>query len=158
VRVESPAANQETQAPRFHRFCVAVVAYLPPRLNSIVAPTFLGFALINGFTFGVDLLLLSGLHAGLGLPIAIAVSVAYACAFTMSYCLNRTMNFGSHAPVGPQFVVYIAVAAANYLLFILGVSSALTALGVDFRLSRILAGCCEAVFMYSALRWAVFRR
>jgi putative flippase GtrA len=157
VRVESPA-NREGLADRFHRFCVAVVARLPLRFNSIVAPTFLGFALINGFTFGVDLLLLSGLHAGLGLPIPIAVTMAYACAFTLSYCLNRTMNFQSHAPVGPQFAVYVVVVVVNYLAFILGVSSALTALGVDFRLARILAGCCEAVFVYSAMRWVVFRR
>ena len=39
-------------ADRFHRFCVAVVARLPLGLNSVVAPTFLGFVLINGFTFG----------------------------------------------------------------------------------------------------------
>jgi putative flippase GtrA len=114
--------------------------------------------LINGFTFGVDLLLLSGLHSGLGAPVPIAVTVAYACAFTVSYCLNRTLNFHSHAPVGPQFAVYLMVVVVNYLAFILGVSSLLTAFGVDFRLARILAGCCESVYMYSAMRWVVFRR
>ena len=145
-------------ARRFHRICVAVVAALPFGLDSVVAPTFLGFVAINGFTFGVDLLLLSGLHAGLGLPVPVAVTVAYACAFSLSYYLNRTMNFQSHAPVGPQFAVYVVLVVVNYLAFILGVSSALTALGLDFRLARILAGCCEAVYMYSAMRWVVFRR
>ena len=143
---------------RFHRFCVAVVARLPFGLKSLVAPTFLGFAVINSFTFGVDLLLLSGLHLGLGLGVPVAVTAAYACAFTLSYFLNRTMNFQSHAPVGPQFAVYAVVVLVNYLAFILGVSSALTAVGVDFRLARILAGCCEAIYMYSAMRWLVFRR
>jgi putative flippase GtrA len=145
-------------AERFHEFCVAVVARLPVGFKSVVAPTFLGFALINGFTFGVDLLLLSALHAGLGLALPMAVTGAYACAFALSYYLNRTMNFQSHAPVGPQLVVYVVVVVVNYLTFILGVSSALTALGVDFRLARILAGGCEAVYMYSAMRWVVFRR
>lgn len=145
-------------ARRFHRICVAVVAALPFGLDSVVAPTFLGFAAINGFTFGVDLLVLSGLHAGVGLPVPVAVTVAYACAFSLSYYLNRTMNFQSHAPVGPQFAVYVVVVVVNYLAFILGVSSALTAVGLDFRLARILAGCCEAVYMYSAMRWIVFRR
>ncbi|WP_234834786.1 GtrA family protein [Mycolicibacterium stellerae] len=158
MRVESLPPSRESRADRFHRFCIAAVARLPLRLNAIVAPTFLGFAVINGFTFGVDLLLLSVLHAGLGLPIPVAVTVAYACAFTLSYGLNRTMNFVSHAPVGPQFAVYVVVVLVNYLAFILGVSSALTAVGIDFRLARILAGCCEAAFMYSALRWVVFRR
>jgi putative flippase GtrA len=158
VPFQSVPASRKSPTDRFHRFCVATVARLPWHLNSVVAPTFLGFALINGLTFGVDLLLLSGLHAGLRMPIPFAVTVAYGCAFTLSYFLNRTMNFASHAPVGPQFAVYLIAVLANYLAFILGLSSALTALGVDFRLSRILAGCCEAVFMYSAMRWAVFRR
>lgn len=156
MRVESQA--DRGVARRFHRICVAVVAALPFGLDSVVAPTFLGFAAINGFTFGVDLLVLSGLHAGVGLPVPVAVTVAYACAFSLSYYLNRTMNFQSHAPVGPQFAVYVVVVVVNYLAFILGVSSALTAVGLDFRLARILAGCCEAVYMYSAMRWIVFRR
>ncbi|OBB08988.1 polysaccharide synthesis protein GtrA [Mycobacteriaceae bacterium 1482268.1] len=155
--VESPASSQ-TLADRFHAWCVAVVARLPFGLKFVVAPTFLGFALINGLTFAVDLALLSGLHAGLGVPLPLAVTAAYACAFALSYYLNRTMNFQSHAPVGPQFTIYVVVVAVNYLAFILGVSSALTALGVDFRLARILAGCCEAVYIYSAMRWIVFRR
>lgn len=157
MRVESPPSRGR-RAERFHRFCVALVARLPFGLTSVVAPTFLGFALINSFTFGVDLLLLSGLHAGLRIPLPMAVTVAYACAFALSYYLNRTMNFRSHAPVGPQVAIYVAVVVVNYLAFILGVSTALTALGVDFRLARILAGGCEAIYMYSAMRWVVFRR
>ncbi|HKV20289.1 MAG TPA: GtrA family protein [Mycobacterium sp.] len=135
-----------------------MVSHLPFGIKSLVAPTFLGFVLINSFTFGVDLLVLSALHAGLRVPFPAAVTVAYACAFALSYYLNRTMNFSSHAPVGPQLLIYVVVVAVNYLAFILGVSSALTAVGVDFRLARILAGACEAVFMYSAMRWLVFRR
>lgn len=135
-----------------------MVARLPFGLNSIVAPTFLGFAVINSFTFGVDLLLLWVLHARVGLPVPVAVTLAYACAFALSYVGNRTMNFQSHAPVGPQVAVYVVVVVVNYLAFILGVSSLLVALGVDFRLARILAGGCEAIYMYSAMRWLVFRR
>ena len=157
MRAESRASRVRL-VEGFHQFCVAAVARLPLGLDSVVAPTFLGFALINGFTFGFDLLLLTALHGGVGMPVPIAVTVAYACAFTLSYYLNRTMNFQSHAPVGAQFAVYVVVVAVNYLAFILGFSSALTALGIDFRLARLLAGCCEAVYMYSAMRWVVFRR
>lgn len=142
---------------RFHRVCVAVVARLPFGLSSVVAPTFLGFCLINSFTFGVDLVLLYLLHGMLQLPVPIAVSVAYACAFTLSYVLNRIFNFASHAPVGPQFAIYVVVVVVNYLAFILGVSSLLTALGMDYRIARVGAGACEAVFMYSMMRWVVFR-
>jgi putative flippase GtrA len=142
---------------RFHQLCLRAVGHLPFGLNSVVAPTFLGFCLINGFTFGVDLMLLTALHGGLKLPLPIAVTVAYACAFTLSYALNRVLNFRSHAAVGPQFAVYVVVVVVNYLAFILGVSSLLVALGVEYRLARVVAGVCEAVYVYSAMRWVVFR-
>ena len=143
---------------RFHRLCEVVVARLPFGLDSIVAPTFLGFVVINSFTFAVDLALLTLLHGGLRLPLAVAVTVAYACAFTLSYFLNRILNFQSHGAVGPQFAVYVVVVVVNYVAFILGVSSALSALGVEYHVARIVAGACEGVYMYSAMRWVVFRR
>jgi putative flippase GtrA len=137
---------------------VQATARLPFGLNSVVAPTFLGFVLVNGFTFVVDLVILTALHSGVGAPLPLAVTVGYACAFALSYFLNRTLNFRSHAPVGPQVAVYIVVVVVNYLAFILGVSSGLAALGVEYHLARIVAGGCEAVYMYSAMRWVVFRR
>jgi putative flippase GtrA len=143
---------------RFHRLCEAVVARLPFRLNSIVAPTFLGFVVINSATFALDLVLLTLLHGTLGIELPVAVTVAYACAFTASYFLNRILNFQSHAAVGPQFAVYVLVAVVNYVAFILGVSSALAAIGVEYHIARIVAGGCEAIYMYSAMRWVVFRR
>jgi putative flippase GtrA len=154
VRVESAPVGA---VERFHLWCERVVNRLPFGLKSVVAPTFLGFCLINSFTFGVDLLLLTALHGVLGIALPIAVTVAYACAFALSYVLNRIFNFRSHAPVGPQFAVYVVVVIVNYLAFILGVSSALAALGVEYRIARVVAGACEAVYMYSAMRWVVFR-
>ena len=143
---------------RFHSWCAHLVARLPFGLAGVVAPTFLGFCLINSFTFGVDLVLLVSLHGLLGVPYPAAVSVAYGCAFGLSYALNRYFNFRSHAPVGPQLSVYIVVVVINYVAFILAASSALTTLGLDYRVARLLAGACEAVYMYSAMRWVVFRR
>ncbi len=151
-------ASRSRPLDRFHRFCEGVVDRLPFGLESIVAPTFLGFCLINGLTFSVDLAILTGLRSGLALPVPVAVTIAYASAFALSYLLNRTFNFRSHAPVGPQVVVYAVVVVVNYLAFILGLSSALTALGVQYQLSRLAAGICEAVYMYSAMRWIVFGR
>jgi putative flippase GtrA len=143
---------------RFHRWCEVVVARLPFGLESIVAPTFLGFVVINGCTFAFDLALLTLLRGGLGVALPVAVTAAYACAFTASYFLNRVLNFRSHAAVGPQFAVYVVVVVVNYLAFILGVSSALGVLGVEYHVARIAAGACEAIYMYSAMRWVVFRR
>nr|CRL55970.1 GtrA family protein [Mycolicibacterium fortuitum subsp. fortuitum DSM 46621 = ATCC 6841 = JCM 6387]CRL79471.1 GtrA family protein [Mycolicibacter nonchromogenicus] len=144
-------------AARFHRMCALVVRSLPAPLNSLVAPTFLGFALINTFTFGVDLAILTALHGALRTPLPVAVTVGYAVAFGLAYYLNRTLNFRSHAAVGPQLTVYVLAVVINYLAFILGISSGLAALGVEYHLARIVAGGCEALFMYSAMRWVVFR-
>ena len=155
MSVESEASARPVE--RIHRLCEVVVARLPFGLDSIVAPTFLGFVVLNSFTFAVDLALLTLLHGGLGIALVVAVTVAYACAFTLSYALNRVLNFRSHAAVGPQFAVYVVVIVVNYLAFILGVSSALAALGVEYHVARIAAGACEAVFIYSAMRWVVFR-
>lgn len=144
-------------ADRFGVWCERVVARLPLGLDRLIPPTFLGFAIINSGTFAVDLLLLTALHGGLGLPVWFAVSVAYACAFGLAFVLNRTFNFHSHAPVAGQAVVYTVVVVVNYLAFILGVGGGLAALGLDYHLARVLAGGCEAVYMYSAMRWVVFR-
>jgi putative flippase GtrA len=151
-------ASKSRLVDRFHEFCEAVVVRLPFGLRSVIAPTFLGFCLINGLTFGVDLAILTGLHIGLRLPVPIAVTAAYVCAFALSYVLNRTFNFQSHAPVGPQVAIYVVVVVINYLVFILGVTSVLAAIGVHYQLSRLVAGICEAVYMYCAMRWVVFRR
>ncbi len=156
VRAE-PRASRSRTADRLHEWCEAVVGRLPFGLRSVIAPTFLGFCLINGLTFAVDLMILTGLHSGLRLPVPIAVTAAYACAFALSYVLNRTFNFQSHAPVGPQVAVYVVVVVVNYLAFILGVTSVLAAVGVHYQLSRIVAGVCEAVYVYCAMRWVVFR-
>ncbi|MEV4126369.1 GtrA family protein [Nocardia sp. NPDC049707] len=147
----------ESLVAGFSRWCEAIVARLPLGLNRLVAPTFLGFALINSFTFGIDLALLTVLHGWLHLPVWLSVTVAYICAFGLSFVLNRTFNFHSHAPVGRQAVVYMVVVVINYLAFILGVGSGLAALGLEYHLSRLLAGACEAVYIYSAMRWVVFR-
>jgi hypothetical protein len=34
----------------------------------------------------------------------------------------------------------------------------LAMLGLQYHAARIVAGICEAVYMYSAMRWVMFRR
>lgn len=152
----APSGQAGTAAEVFAGFCAAVVRRLPRPLDRWVAPTLLGFALINSTTFGIDLLLLALLHSGFGLPYPVAVSIGYAVAFGLAYVLNRWLNFRSHAPVGPQTTRYVAVVVVNYLAFILLLSSGLAAVGVPYGIARLAAGACEAVYMYCALRWIVF--
>jgi len=153
-------AREQRRAARGERFTAvmaACVRRLPLGLAGIVPPSLLGFVVINGFTFAVDLLLLTALHGGLRWPLPVSITVSYLTAFGLSYVLNRELNFRSHGAVGPQVAVYAAVVAVNYLVWILGVGDGLAALGADYRLARVAAGVCEALYMYAAMRWLVFR-
>jgi putative flippase GtrA len=134
-----------------------IVAALPFGLDALVAPTFLGFVLINGLTFSVDLSLLTLFRSGLHLSLQIAFALAYLTAFGLSFTLNRSLNFRSHAPVRRQLVIYLIAIGLNYALFIAGVANGLAATGLEYHAARILAAICEGVFMYCVLRWIVFR-
>src|SRR5215813_9096132 len=142
------AQHRDARGERFTAGMAAIVRRLPFGLAEIVPPSLLGFAVINGFTFAVDLAVLTALHSGLGWPLPVSFTVAYITAFGLSYLLNRVFNFRSHGAVGPHVAVYVVVVIVNYLVWILG---------LDYRLARIAAGACEALYMYAAMRWLVFR-
>ncbi len=143
-------------AERFSRGCSWAASRLPFGLSGVVAPSFLGFAVINGFTYAVDLVLLTVVHDVLGHPVPVAITCGYGTAFTLSYLLNRALNFRSHAPVGPESLRYLLVVAVNFAVILLGVGSGLAALGVQLQVARLLAGLAEAAFVYTAMRWFVF--
>jgi putative flippase GtrA len=142
---------------RYAAAMTAITRRLPFGLSNVVEPNMLGYLLINLCTFGVDLALLGLLHGKERLPIPIAVTISYGTASLISYVLNRVFNFRSHAGVGRQLPVFIAVSASNYLIFVLGLTDLLSAVGVYYELARILAACCEGVYLYCMLRWVVFR-
>ena len=101
--------------------------------------------------------MLTAFHGVLHWPVAVSITLSYGTATSVSYLLNRTLNFHSHGLVGRQVTIYAAVVVVNYLAFILGVGSGLAALGLEYQLARIVAGLCEAVWIYVALRFLVFR-
>jgi hypothetical protein len=59
------AQRRAVRGERFTAVMAACVRRLPFGLAGIVAPSLLGFAVINLFTFAVDFLLLTALHGGL---------------------------------------------------------------------------------------------
>ena len=67
------------------------------------------------------------------------------------------LNFRSHAAVGAQLPLFVAVSASNYLIFVLGLTDLLAAVGVYFELARVIAALCEAAYLYCMMRWVVFR-
>jgi putative flippase GtrA len=150
-----PAADGRA-ARAFARATAAIARHLPFGLDRVVAPNLVGFALLNGTTFAVDLGLLALLHGTVHWPLPLAFTCAYAVAFGLGFALNRVLNFRSHAPVGGQLGRYLPIVIANYLVWVLGLGDGLAAAGLDYRLARVVAGLAEAAFLYCALRWIVF--
>jgi putative flippase GtrA len=135
----------------------AITRRLPFGLSEVVAPSLVGYLLINLCTFFIDLGLLGLGHGTFRWPIPVAVTLSYGTASLVSYVLNRVLNFRSRDDVGRQFPLYVAVSASNYLIFVLGLTDLLSSLGIYYEFSRIIAACCEAVYLYTMMRFVVFR-
>jgi putative flippase GtrA len=146
-----------TREARFAAAMTAVTRVLPFGLSRVVSPSVTGYLVINLCTFFIDLLLLALFHGVLRLPLPIAVTLSYGTAGAVSYVANRVLNFRSHGAVGRQLVLFIAVELVNYFLFVLGLTNGLAAAGVYYEIARVLAACCEGVFLYCCMRWLVFR-
>lgn len=142
---------------RFAAVMTAITRRLPFGLSEVVAPSLVGYLLINLCTFFIDLGLLGLFHGTIRWPIPVAVTLSYGTASVVSYVANRVLNFRSHENVGRQFPLFAAVSASNYLIFVLGLTDLLSAVGVYYEFSRVIAACCEAVYLYCMLRWVVFR-
>ncbi len=152
-----PTMESMAHRARYAAAMTAITRRLPFGLSRVVEPSMLGYLLINLCTFFIDLSLLAVFHGRLHWPIPAAVTCSYGTASVISYVANRVLNFRSHADVGRQFPVYVAVSLSNYLIFVLGLTDLLSALGVYYELSRVIAACCEGVYLYCMLRWVVFR-
>jgi putative flippase GtrA len=142
---------------RFAAAMTAVTRKLPFGLARVVAPSVVGYLLINLCTFFIDLSLLAIFHGTLRWPVPVAVTLSYGTAGMISYIANRTLNFRSHGSLGRQLPVYVLIMVSNYLIFVLGVTTGLTAAGLYYELSRVTAATFEGVYLYCCMRWIVFR-
>ena len=142
---------------RFAAAMTSITGKLPFGLSRVVAPSVVGYLLINLCTFFLDLALLAVFHGGLKLPLPVAVTLSYGSAGTVSYIANRVLNFRSHGPLGRQVPLYVVIMASNYFIFVLGLTNVLAAVGVFYELARVIAACCEGVYLYCCMRWLVFR-
>lgn len=146
-----------TREARFAAAMAAVTRRLPFGLADVVAPSVVGYILINLCTFFIDLSLLSLFHGVARLPLPIAVTLSFGTAAAVSYVANRVLNFRSHGAVGKQLVIFVALEASNYFIFVLGLTDWLANVGVFYELARIIAACCEGVYLYCGMHWLVFR-
>ncbi|HEY6786666.1 MAG TPA: GtrA family protein [Trebonia sp.] len=149
--------TREARGQWFALAMTAIARRLPFGLSGVVPPNVVGYLLISGCTFCLDLGFLTIFHGVLGLNPAVAVTLSYSIACLVNYAVNRILNFRSHGSLGTQLPVSVAIFIMNYLVFLLGVFEGLLALGVEYQLARLLAACCEGVFLYCCMRWLVFR-
>lgn len=131
---------------------------LPGFLQRLIPRTFIGFAMISSFTFTLDLILLWLTHEMFGVVYPLAVSVSFGAAASIAFFLNKILNFRARGDVGRQSGKYVLVLISNYVIWIVGFSSLLEALGVYYLAARILAGVAEGVYIYICSRLWVFRK
>lgn len=130
---------------------------LPALLRSRVPVTFIGYALINGSGFLLDIFCLWIFNNHLHWWFPLAVTVGYAIAGLYSLILNRWLNFQSHGSLAMQGSRYTVGLASQYVIFILGLSSLLHWLGMNPQLARLVSACCEGLYLYVLMRLWVFK-
>ncbi len=145
----------------FARFTWGLRMALPPRIRRLVPVTFIGYAMINGSSFLLDMGILRAVDVLVpehGIPYGVLFSIGYAIASVYAFALNRWLNFREHGDLGKQSGKYVFVIASNYLIWIVGFASVLDWLGVHVMVARVIAACLEGLYIYLMLRLWVFPR
>ncbi|SDM94324.1 GtrA family protein [Actinomyces ruminicola] len=154
ARLEDPARL----APRvFLHLINRIHRLLPGIVRHRVPVTFIGYALINGSGFVIDMSFLWLFYERLHWFYPLAVTVGYALAGLYSLLLNRWLNFQSHGSLTAQGSRYAVGLVSQYVIFILGLSSLLHLVGVNAELARVISACCEGIYLYALMRLWVFR-
>lgn len=156
---QEPSTQTPTRSPadRF-RDLTTWLHTLLPRFLTWIPVTWIGFAILGLTGFLIDIAVLSVLHGGLGLAYPISVTLGYTVASIASFVLNRWLNFQAHGNIAKQSGKQLIVVASNYLIWILGFSTILEVLGVQYLVARVLAACAEGLYQYLMMRLWVFPR
>ena len=142
-------------ADRFDDLMTGSVSLIPGWLRPAVPADMVGYLMLGVVTFAVDVVLLVLLDRFTPASLPVCVVAADAMAWALHFQLNRTLNFRSRAPAGPQALRYGVVVCAC-LAISAGVTSGLAELGVHLGVARLVAGGCIATSGYVACRWWVF--
>ena len=159
-------SSEVTQAPDgpaarwFAGFTARIHRALPARVRRVLPVTFIGYAMINGSAFLLDMGILAFLEEvrGGGLPYGVVFLKGTATAASYAFILNRWLNFREHGDLGKQSGKYTFVIVSNYVIWILGFGSLLGVLHVPVMLARVIAACIEGLYIYLMLRLWVFPR
>ena len=147
--------RRNTAAAMFARLTSWLHGLLPRWLRWVPA-TGLGFCILGLTTFAFDLVLLSIFKSWLHMSYPLAVTLGYLGASILNFILNKWLNFRSHGHVASQSSKQLVVIVSNYVIWILGFSTLLDHLGVQYQVARVVAACIEGVYIYLLMNLWVF--
>lgn len=153
-----PTGADGPAARWFAAFTRRVHDALPPWARRFLPATFIGYALINGSAFLLDMAFLALISHFVALPYGVAFSLGYGLASIYAFVLNRWLNFREHGDLGRQSGKYAIVIVSNYLIWIVGFASVLQIVCLHIMIARVTTACCEGLYIYVMLRWWVFPR
>ena len=155
--LQPPASNARRAPEIFLRLITTIHSELPGFVRSRLPVTFIGYAIINGSAFFLDITCLWVFYNHFHWFYPVAVTVGYVIAAVYSFLLNRWLNFQAHGHVIEQGAGYTVGIISQYVIFILGLSSLLHWFGVNAELARVISACCEGIYLYVFIRLWVFR-
>jgi putative flippase GtrA len=140
------------------RFCrvTSRLHGLLPRFLKWIPETAIGFAMIGLTGFFIDIGMLTLLHGAFTVSYPLAVTLSYGTASVANFFLNRWLNFQMHGNIAKQSGRQAVVAISNYVIWILGVSTVLELIGVQYQVARIVSACVEGIYLYVMMRVWVF--
>ncbi|QWW19153.1 GtrA family protein [Schaalia sp. 19OD2882] len=152
-------AGPASWAPQaFLRLVGGIQKIIPPFMRHLVPTTFIGYALINGSGFLVDIAFLALFKEVLHWDLKIAVTVGYAIAGLYSLVLNKWLNFQVHGHFLLHGYRYTVGLVAQYVIFVVGLTVVLhDHFGINAEIARFTSACCEGIFLYVVMRIWVFK-
>lgn len=152
------AAADGRRAPQvFLRVLLAIDRALPLWIRRRLPVTFIGYAIINGSGFLIDVTCLWVFYNHLHWLYPIAVTMGYGIAGAYSLLLNRWLNFQAEGHLAAQGSRYVVGLISQYVIFILGLSSLLHLWGMNPEVARVVSACCEGLYLYALMKLWVFR-
>ena len=155
--LQPPISNARRAPEIFLRLITAIHSVLPGFVRSRLPVTFIGYAIINGSAFFLDVGCLWVIETHLHWWHPVSISVGYAIAGVYSFLLNRWLNFQSHGHLVNQGSRYAIGLISQFLVFVQGLTQLLSWLGINLFLARLISACCEAAYLYVFIRLWVFR-
>ena len=155
--LQPPISNTRRAPEIFLRLITTIHSVLPGFVRSRLPVTFIGYAIINGSAFFLDVGCLWVIETHLHWWHPVSISVGYAIAGVYSFLLNRWLNFQSHGHLVNQGSRYAIGLISQFLVFVQGLTQLLSWLGINLFLARLISACCEAAYLYVFIRLWVFR-